>query len=139
MASTSSFAAKASYAGVSVTGKAVAAPRMAPGKGPVSVQMIFKKKSAAPAPVSKKSKKQMAAAVPAQNFNITIPGELFQARNNIKIPVELGFTKGNELFVGRLAMIGFAVSFTAFSRIALLTCEPAHPRLLVSRFRVPFT
>ena len=109
IASTSSLAAKTSYAGVNMTSNAVAAPRIAPAKGPVLVNMAFWKKKAAPAPAPV-SKKRVAVAAPAQSFNITIPGELFQARNNIKIPVELGFTKGNELFVGRLAMIGFAVS-----------------------------
>jgi photosystem II protein len=112
IASTTSFAAKASYSGVNMASNPVAAPRMAPSKGPVLVNMAFWKKKAAPtpAPVSKNRKKQVAVAAPAQSFNITIPGELFQARNNIQIPVELGFTKANELFVGRVAMIGFAAS-----------------------------
>eukprot|EP01023_Acetabularia_acetabulum_P026040 TRINITY_DN247_c1_g1_i1.p1 TRINITY_DN247_c1_g1~~TRINITY_DN247_c1_g1_i1.p1 ORF type:complete len:239 (-),score=50.36 TRINITY_DN247_c1_g1_i1:334-1050(-) len=46
-----------------------------------------------------KSKKE----VKAQKFDV-------QVGKDTKIPVTLGFTKSNELFVGRLAMLGFAAS-----------------------------
>jgi len=62
-----------------------------------------------------KSKKVAAAPVapvtaPAQSFAVRIPGKLFQANNDIVWNVSLGFTKANELFVGRMAMLGFAAS-----------------------------
>lgn len=53
---------------------------------------------------------EVAPAVQAQTFVIRIPGRLFQANNDIVWPVTLGFTKANELFVGRMAMLGFAAS-----------------------------
>ena len=45
-------------------------------------------------------------------FDIALPRQLFLSptEGSWKIPVELGFTKANELFVGRAAMIGFASS-----------------------------
>merc|ERR1711943_103705 len=45
-----------------------------------------------------------------QSFEFRIPGRLFQANNDIVWPISLGFTKANELFVGRMAMLGFAAS-----------------------------
>merc|ERR1711990_1080272 len=56
-------------------------------------------------------KKTVAAPVaPAQSFVIRIPGQFFQSKKDIVWPVTLGFTKANELFVGRMAMLGFASS-----------------------------
>jgi len=51
-------------------------------------------------------------ATPAARFNITIPRKLLSSKQDgtVGIPVELGFTKANELFVGRMAMLGFASS-----------------------------
>merc|ERR1711904_644133 len=46
----------------------------------------------------------------AQSFEIRIPGQFFQARKDIVWNISLGFTKANELFVGRMAMLGFAAS-----------------------------
>merc|ERR1712087_921606 len=70
----------------------------------------------AAAPAKKKfsfglsSKKASKATAPAQSFEIRIPGQFFQARKDIVWNVSLGFTKSNELFVGRMAMLGFAAS-----------------------------
>jgi len=50
------------------------------------------------------------AGTAAQSFVIRIPGQFFQAKNDIVWPISLGFTKSNELFVGRMAMLGFAAS-----------------------------
>merc|ERR1712176_668278 len=56
-------------------------------------------------------KKTVAEPVaPAQSFVIRIPGQFFQSKKDIVWPVTLGFTKSNELFVGRMAMLGFASS-----------------------------
>lgn len=46
--------------------------------------------------------------VKAQRFQLTLPG--LQSKNAKGFTVTLGFTKANELFVGRLAMIGFAAA-----------------------------
>merc|ERR1712151_931562 len=55
------------------------------------------------------AKKSVAPTGPAaQSFEIRIPGQFFQARKDIVWNVSLGFTKSNELFVGRMAMLGFA-------------------------------
>lgn len=56
------------------------------------------------------SEKRAMNATAAQQFSFKIPGKFFQANNDVVKTVELGFTKGNELFVGRLAMLGFAAS-----------------------------
>merc|ERR1712094_67736 len=57
------------------------------------------------------AKKSVAPTGPAaQSFEIRIPGQFFQARKDIVWNVSLGFTKSNELFVGRMAMLGFAAS-----------------------------
>jgi len=56
------------------------------------------------------SKIQSSGGVAAQSFEIRIPGQFFQAKNDIVWPISLGFTKSNELFVGRMAMLGFAAS-----------------------------
>jgi len=53
---------------------------------------------------------QKSGGVAAQSFEIRIPGQFFQAKNDIVWPISLGFTKSNELFVGRMAMLGFAAS-----------------------------
>jgi len=49
-------------------------------------------------------------SAPAQTFDIRIPGKFFQAQKDVVLPISLGFTKANELFVGRMAMLGFAAS-----------------------------
>eukprot|EP00898_Chlorokybus_atmophyticus_P000259 jgi/Chlat1/1233/Chrsp115S00750 len=71
----------------------------------VAAQALFGSKKADNSKVTpaKSTKK-----VPAQTFKVTVPG--VQSKNADGIPVTLGFTKANELFVGRLAMIGFASS-----------------------------
>merc|ERR1711869_159892 len=56
------------------------------------------------------SKIQSSGGIAAQSFEIRIPGQFFQAKNDIVWPISLGFTKSNELFVGRMAMLGFAAS-----------------------------
>jgi len=56
------------------------------------------------------TKIQSSGGVAAQSFEIRIPGQFFQAQNDIVWPISLGFTKSNELFVGRMAMLGFAAS-----------------------------
>merc|ERR1712241_1034565 len=56
------------------------------------------------------SKIQSSGGVAAQSFEIRIQGQFFQAKNDIVWPISLGFTKSNELFVGRMAMLGFAAS-----------------------------
>jgi len=48
--------------------------------------------------------------VKAQQFKLTLPGGLFQSQRGIEKTVTLGFSKANELFVGRVAMLGFASS-----------------------------
>ena len=50
-----------------------------------------------------------------QSFEFALPGYLFASKNDLSKTVTLGFTKANELFVGRLAMIGFGVSFSMYS------------------------
>jgi hypothetical protein len=47
------------------------------------------------------SEKRARSATAAQQFSFKIPGKIFQANNDVVKTVELGFTKGNELFVGR--------------------------------------
>jgi len=44
------------------------------------------------------------------SFDISVPRRLSDAKDKgmLKIPVELGFTRSNERFVGRVAMLGFA-------------------------------
>lgn len=63
---------------------------------------------------SLRSTKTAPAAPPLSSkaFKITLPRKLFNGKQGgkVEIPVELGFTKSNELFVGRMAMIGFASS-----------------------------
>ena len=63
------------------------------------------------AAVTKKTTKK-AEVTPASRFNITIPRKFLNSKQDgsVGIPVELGFTKANELFVGRMAMLGFASS-----------------------------
>jgi len=63
------------------------------------------------APAKKASKVSSSDDGPAaQSFVIRIPGQFFQSKKDIVWPVTLGFTKSNELFVGRMAMLGFAAS-----------------------------
>jgi len=104
--STTHLAAKASLAGRSVRAAPTSASPVLPARAPVTVQAAFFKKKPVPVPVAPAAN----SAGAAQTFVIQIPGALFQAKNNIKIPVELGFTAANELFVGRAAMLGFAAS-----------------------------
>lgn len=47
-----------------------------------------------------------------QSFKVTVPG--VQSKNAEGIPVSVGFTKENELFVGRVAMIGFAAALVGY-------------------------
>merc|ERR1712157_367378 len=52
-------------------------------------------------------------SAPAQSFEIRIPGKFLkgkQAQTDVVLPISLGFTEANELFVGRMAMLGFAAS-----------------------------
>merc|ERR1712094_13411 len=57
------------------------------------------------------AKKSVAPTGPAaQSFEIRIPGQFFQSKKDVVWNVSLGFTKSNELFVGRMAMLGFAAS-----------------------------
>jgi len=69
-------------------------------------------KSLRVSPATKKATKSGKASdvklAPAQRFNITLPG--IQSKNAKGIPVEIGFTAANELFVGRMAMVGWALS-----------------------------
>merc|ERR1712157_417458 len=75
-----------------------------PKKSSGSILSFGSKKTAQP-------KKIVAEPVaPAQSFVIRIPGQFFQSKKDIVWPVTLGFTKSNELFVGRMAMLGFASS-----------------------------
>lgn len=64
-------------------------------------------KSLRVSPATKKATKSGKASdvklAPAQRFNITLPG--IQSKNAKGIPVEIGFTAANELFVGRMAMV----------------------------------
>merc|ERR1712060_201945 len=46
----------------------------------------------------------------AQSFEFKVPGALLQSKNDLVIPITLGFSKANELFVGRMAMLGFAAA-----------------------------
>jgi len=106
--------------------KKAAAKAAAPAKKKFSFGLSSKKASKATAPPARKaspfsfgSKPKAPAAkktttapavAPAQSFEIRIPGQFFQARKDIVWNVSLGFTKSNELFVGRMAMLGFAAS-----------------------------
>merc|ERR1712087_231818 len=106
--------------------KKAAAKAAAPAKKKFSFGLSSKKASKATAPPARKAspfsfgskpkapaakKKTVAEPVaPAQSFVIRIPGQFFQSKKDIVWPVTLGFTKSNELFVGRMAMLGFAAS-----------------------------
>merc|ERR1712087_158673 len=100
--------------------KKAAAKAAAPAKKKFSFGLSSKKASKAAAPPARKASpfsfgsKPKAPAkkttAPAQSFEIRIPGQFFQARKDIVWNVSLGFTKSNELFVGRMAMLGFAAS-----------------------------
>merc|ERR1719390_488596 len=68
------------------------------------------KKKAKTTKGSKKTTTVVDEGIAAQSFVIRIPGQFFQAKNDIVWPISLGFTKSNELFVGRMAMLGFAAS-----------------------------
>jgi len=68
------------------------------------------KKKAKTTKGSKKTTTVVDESIAAQSFVIRIPGQFFQAKNDIVWPISLGFTKSNELFVGRMAMLGFAAS-----------------------------
>merc|ERR1712174_123537 len=58
-----------------------------------------------------RSSKSASSSEPAaQSFVIRIPGQFFQSKKDVVWPISLGFTKANELFVGRMAMLGFAAS-----------------------------
>lgn len=109
------------------TKKAAAKAAAAPAKKKFSFGLSSKKASKAPkaparkaspfsfgskpkAPASKKTTSSKPGVAPAQSFEIRIPGQFFQARKDIVWNVSLGFTKSNELFVGRMAMLGFAAS-----------------------------
>jgi len=78
------------------------------------------------------SKIQSSGGVAAQSFEIRIPGQFFQAKNDIVWPISLGFTKSNELFVGRMAMLGFAAPLlgellTGKGALAQFNCETGIP------------
>merc|ERR1712087_392357 len=106
--------------------KKAAAKAAAPAKKKFSFGLSSKKASKATAPPARKaspfsfgSKPKAPAAKKtttaptgpaAQSFEIRIPGQFFQAKKDIVWNISLGFTKSNELFVGRMAMLGFAAS-----------------------------
>ena len=93
-------AAPQKKSGFSFGSKKTAQPKKSTG----SILSFGSKKTAQP-------KKTVAEPVaPAQSFVIRIPGQFFQSKRDIVWPVTLGFTKSNELFVGRMAMLGFASS-----------------------------
>merc|ERR1712032_1474155 len=97
---TKSAAPQKKSSGFSFGSKKTAPPKKSSG----SILSFGSKKTAQP-------KKTVAAPVaPAQSFVIRIPGQFFQSKKDIVWPVTLGFTKSNELFVGRMAMLGFASS-----------------------------
>lgn len=114
-------AAPAKKAGGGLFGARKAAP--APAKKAAG-GLFGGSKKAAPAKTTKKAApparrggkaaaapaRKAGAMLPAQSFEVKIPGQFFQAKNDITIPFTLGFTKGNELFVGRVAMLGFSFS-----------------------------
>merc|ERR1711959_247045 len=82
-------------------------------KTPVVRAAFFSKPASSTPPSSKKSavdKSKTGKDVLAQSFDIRIPGGLFQSKSDAVIPITLGFSKSNELFVGRTAMIGFAAA-----------------------------
>jgi len=85
-----------SSAGKKTTGSSK--PSLFARKAPANSKSVGSKRSGA------------APAAPAQSFEIRIPGQFFQAQEDIVWPISLGFTKSNELFVGRMAMLGFAAS-----------------------------
>jgi len=76
-----------------------------------AVMKLFPGKAAAPKSTQK-------TAAPAKKTNFRDRQQTFKkstgleapAVNGRQFPVKLGFTKSNELFVGRLAMLGFAAS-----------------------------
>lgn len=111
LSTSGAIAAKASYGARTVIANPMGpvAPRLAPIKGPLYIQMVqeSKKKVVSSRPAPAVPKKPLRARRPAQSFDVTIP---LSKKKEVTIPVELGFTKANELFVGRLAMIGFAAS-----------------------------
>ena len=63
----------------------------------------------------------------AQQFSVKIPGKVFQSNNDVVKTVELGFTKANELFVGRC--VSPPTPATAATSIAMsISCiRAAHP------------
>merc|ERR1712228_577541 len=68
------------------------------------------KKKAKTTKGSKKTTTVVDESIAAQSFVIRIPGQFFQSKKDVVWPISLGFTKANELFVGRMAMLGFAAS-----------------------------
>ena len=58
------------------------------------------------------SNEQVVKSLGEQSFKVTVPG--VQSKKAEGIPVSVGFTKENELFVGRVAMIGFAAALVGY-------------------------
>eukprot|EP00178_Gracilaria_changii_P023265 TRINITY_DN7058_c0_g1_i2.p1 TRINITY_DN7058_c0_g1~~TRINITY_DN7058_c0_g1_i2.p1 ORF type:complete len:271 (+),score=50.35 TRINITY_DN7058_c0_g1_i2:69-815(+) len=73
----------------------------------VTSNALFSKKQATKIPGSGKGK-----IVENRSLDGEVAGQQFAIRlgKNTTIPVTLGFTKSNELFVGRVAMLGFAAA-----------------------------
>merc|ERR1711970_1683755 len=97
--------------------KKAAAKAAAPAKKKFSFGLSSKKASKATAPPARKaspfsfgSKPKAPAAKKTTTAPAVAPAQFFQARKDIVWNVSLGFTKSNELFVGRMAMLGFAAS-----------------------------
>merc|ERR1711970_124405 len=80
----------------------------------LATRAIFAKPAVSSSKKAAKTNKKQAAPVGenvlAQSFEFKVPGALLQSKNDLVIPITLGFSKANELFVGRTAMIGFAAA-----------------------------
>jgi hypothetical protein len=63
----------------------------------------------------------------AQQFSVKIPGKVFQSNNDVVKTVELGFTKANELFVGRCVSPPIPATAATSIAMSISGIRAAHP------------
>jgi len=104
----STFARGAALSPAKTSAKSSRAVAALPAQAALSLPGLGPKKEKKASKASKKGGKF--DDVKAQSFKLSVPGGLLQSSNNLEKTVTLGFSKSNELFVGRVAMLGFASS-----------------------------
>ena len=75
----------------------------------------------------------------AQQFSVKIPGKVFQSNNDVVKTVELGFTKANELFVGRCVSPPTPATAATSIAMSISGIRAAHPSTPPPPLHMPST